>query len=178
MRRFLVLLLLVGSASLGARAAYACSCAGPPASVRKAVAESEVGFVGEVTKHLGGGVYEARVDGVLKGELGPAVRLKVNRGPSASCGTSLDRGPILYLGERTFEVNQCTWRWTGNDVGRVVGTEQLVTSLPSRDVGTLGPEPPPTRNALRWVALLAVVAVGAVVVRRRRTASPMPRASD
>ncbi|HVF04366.1 MAG TPA: hypothetical protein VNA20_05975 [Frankiaceae bacterium] len=165
------MLLLLGSATFGARAAYACSCVGPAPSVRAAVLERDIAFVGEVTRHLGDGVYEARVDGVLKGSLGHRVRLEVDR--RTSCATTLGTGPIIYTGDRDLSVHLCSWVWTGDEVTRLVAAEQLVTTIPSPDVGVIGPDDPPATDWRPWAAGAGVVvalAVAAMVASRRRAA--------
>ena len=177
MRRLLVLALLLVASSFGARAAYACSCVIRP-EPRAAVARSEVAFTGEIMQSLGGGVYAVRVDGVLKGAVGPGERLRAESPQRSSCGVDLTPGPILYTGDRSMEVHLCSAVWAGAEVAPALAAAGVTPSPPSAALPAFGPEPPP-RTGSAWAAWLLLGAVaaavgGAAMVARHRARRPSP----
>lgn len=158
-RHGLVLALACVAVGVGAPAAYACSCAAPP-DYATAVAEADVAFTGEVVS-VSGNRYGARVDGVIKGRLPPHVTLHAESSDSASCGRTLDRGPIVYVGTRDLLVAACMSIWNGPHALPVAARAETYAPDPAA--------PDPGRSRTRW-ALLALALVGVVGVATRRAA--------
>ena len=160
LRRLLVLVLTLVAVGLGAPAAYACSCAAPP-DYATAVAEADVAFTGEVVS-VSGNRYGARVDGVIKGRLPAHVTLHAESRDSASCGRTLQRGPIVYVGTRDLLVAACMSIWTGPHALPVAARAETYAPDPS------APDPGRGRTGPVLLAVAALTVVGVAHRRARR----------
>jgi hypothetical protein len=170
-RRLLALLLVLFSAGLGARAAYACSCV-PAPPVEELVAEAKVAFAGEVLR-VSGDRYVTRVDTVIKGSVPREVSLHSD--PRSACAARLDLGPILYTGGRDLAVHQCSFPVRGEQVSyalRSLGLPAPTTSPPAvPPAAAPAPDDGPPWPLLLSGAGAAVVAAGGLLTwRSRRTA--------
>jgi hypothetical protein len=171
MKRLLVLLLALVWTTVGAGAAYACSCGELPA-FEESVARAEVAFRGTVLRALGGSKYEVRVDGLVKGSLPPVVTVRAEDPRRSSCGTELRPGPLVYAGDRDLYVMQCMAAYNGEGALQVLQDSGLRADIP--------PDPAAARDGTSWwtaalgVAVAVALATGAHALRRRqRTPAPV-----
>lgn len=176
LRATLVLLVLLVSATVGVRAAYACSCVGM-SPLDETVAGAEVAFSGEVTRDLGRNRYAVRVDRVFKGSVPATVTVAAEGPRESSCGIALTPGPIVYAGNRDLRVHLCSRVWYGDDAKAALAASSVKgvrpTGTASPDSVAIGPpeEPEPDRQGpLAWPVgtLLLSGALAVLLLRRRR----------
>lgn len=163
MRRLLVLLLVATSATLGSRAAYACSCVSSKPFLAR-VPDVELAFVGEVVRSLGRGRYEVRVDAVLKGRLPPRITM---RAPQEASSCSIDVDPpeaVAYAGDGDLVIEQCRGVFLGDGAARLAAGGR--TYPPDPDA----PDPGASRAGVALLGLLAVAVAGTAWLRVRSRA--------